>query len=419
MARKRKKQLFGAAATARAKRLSKLRRKRRRNPARVSTPAYRAGWEKTFGKKTAAKKKGTKPKKKGGAKKIVARTQKVAAPKAVRKAAKPKKQKTAAPKAAKKTTKRKGSTMAKKKSKKARSAAAKKGWRRRRAAKRYAQTRMRQGAKRHYRRTKKGRRMTKAGGRGVRSLVRARRTIKYQKRYGSGRAKHYMSRYKMRSNPSFKDVLNTMKQAVPVVASLYATRLLLNQPFVQKIPGIDKLGKHATPLLAVGAVALAHFATRTKFLSKWRGGILLGTGLNAVDTLIRAYAPANVQSMMGLQPLSDYIQLGDVYDEALGDYVNLSAEEDLGDYVQMGDDGLESEMGMLESEMGDTGTASQLQIGTGIGQRAGAGMLRPVPARSMVKAVPERGFVKEVPDVTEAYDDARVLYKGIFSGGYN
>lgn len=303
--------------------------------------------------------------------------------------------------------------------------------RRRRA---YTRTYGKRGRRGTNLRRKARKRITRRKGRGTRSLRRARRTIKYQRQYGSSAARAFMRRYKMRTNPG-KAVIDSIKRAVPVVASIYGTRWL-SQQAIPRIPGLDRLGGHVKPVGALLMLVGGAFLTkRVKFLSRWRNDILLGMGINVIDTALSTYMPASVKAQMGM--------LGDdenIYDRALGEYVQLGNADGMGEYVQLGNYvsemgeyvqlGAEEELGMeeelgIEEELGlagvEYGPASQ--IGTGIGSNWGpvdrpGGLTRRVPRRAFAAPVPSRSFVKQVPEAGPGFDKLSRLYTGVFAGGF-
>ena len=257
------------------------------------------------------------------------------------------------------------------------------------------------GGTRRYRRTLKG----NPRRRRRRSRRRSRRV---HRRYGR------KARY--RKNPGGM-LIDLAKRAAPVLVGLYAARLLISK-LGPRIPGVSRLGMFQSPALAIGAVLAVNFITKkVGRLAKYRNELLLGTGLNALDTLISAFAPASVKAMIGV---------GDVYDRALGEYVQMGeyihagqgapVDDDLsmGDYVAVGDvqeelGAVEEELGMVEEELGDEGS-----FGEGVSRSA---MLKTVPSQAYLAPVPTRSYLQPVPLATSAYDNPRSLYRGIFAGG--
>jgi hypothetical protein len=220
-------------------------------------------------------------------------------------------------------------------------------------------------------------------------------------------------------------LMGAVKAAIPVAASLYLTRFIIAK-VGPSIPGVDRLGTFKDPAIAGLMVVAANYASKTKMLSKYRSGIMLGVSLNLVDTLVKAFAPAEVKAMFGLgdsgmydealgeyATVGDYLEVGDVEpiddDIALSDYVEMSGgiEEELGAIQE--ELGVEEELGAAGSPFGNAGP----RLLGGVGQSS---MLRSIPARSAVGVIPQRSFVKQVPHAGAGYDDSRALYTGIFSG---
>ncbi|KKU98103.1 MAG: Sperm nuclear basic protein PL-I isoform PLIb, partial [Candidatus Jorgensenbacteria bacterium GW2011_GWC1_48_8] len=170
---------------------------------------------------------------------------------------------------------------------------------------------------RKFRRLKHGRRTKKRHGRGVRALARSRRSIKYSRRHGSGAARRYLKRYRMRSNPiaMLKDIASNV---LPLAAAFFGARFVSS-----KVPGLPVVGPllgnlgSGAPVAVAGAVAIgAHFLTKkVSALAKYRSAIMSGAGLNVLFTAIDAFAPASIKGFLGM---------GDsgVYDEALGNYTS-------------------------------------------------------------------------------------------------
>ncbi len=153
---------------------------------------------------------------------------------------------------------------------------------------------------------------------------------------------------------------------------------------------------------------------------------MLGASLNLVDTLVKAFAPAEVKAMFGLgdsgmydQAMGEFVTVGDYLqvgaepiddDIALSDYVEMSGvEEELGALQE--ELGVEEELGSNGSPFGDSGPN---RLG-GVGQSS---MLKALKAASSVGVVPQRSFVKNVPHAGAGYDNPNTLYTGIFGGGF-
>ena len=227
--------------------------------------------------------------------------------------------------------------------------------------------------------------------------------------------------------------------------------MTLNVPGVSAIPS-----KIRGPAVAGVLFGAGHFATKKRSLRKMRTGVLVGLGLNLLDTLLSALAPPGVKSLFGLAGADE-----DIYGPALSDYVAMDdyvALEGappienhltLSDYVAVGDTGLDPDMEGLESELGgieqdlgaieddegdtdleafeDLGTVDAYQdLGRGFmdfANRKIGGvnrrMLRAPIRRKRARApVPRRRFARPIPRVGHAFDEPAQLYTGIFSGGF-
>lgn len=291
------------------------------------------------------------------------------------------------------------------------------------ASRRRAAARRRTSSRRRLRTPIRARRKLRRRKSGVsRGLKVARRRVRSAKRRRRPVNVAYMRRYGIRANPKYA-IVDALKRALPVAAALYGTRAL-SKKVLPRIPGIDRLGRHAAPVASIGLLWLAAMATKKGKLAKHRLPILMGVALNAIDVTLGAYIPASVQAQigMGATPLYDgamgeYVGIGatPLYDGAMGEYVEMG----MGDYIEMG--GLEQEMGMgaveelgLEEELGMG--AANLQIGTGIGTPYPS-MSRPVPQRAFSAPVPQRSFIKQVPQIGPGFDDAASFNTGIFAGG--
>lgn len=253
---------------------------------------------------------------------------------------------------------------------------------------------------------------------------------RFAKRNPAGRA--YMRRYKRkgmgRRNPS--SIKDMVMQVAPVAGSLYFSRLVSGK-LAGKVPGLDRLPmQFRQPVLAGGLAIAGHFATmKVRQLRKYRGGIMVGLGVNLLDKLLGAFAPANVKEMFGI---SNYGE--DIYGPALSDYV---AVEDyvavdgtpiqdnitLSDYVAVGEyEGLEQELGAfqdlgVEQDLGeafqDLGDFTDRNLG-GVSRSA---MRAPVGTKKFLAPVPSRSFTAPIARFGGDFDKPEVLYTGIFSGG--
>ena len=245
------------------------------------------------------------------------------------------------------------------------------------------------------------------------SLKRARASIRSSHKTPTGAA--FMAKYRMRSNPSVGDVMALMKQVLPVAGALYGARAISSK-VAPKIPMFDKIpaqyqGTAMAGLLLVGG----HIATaKVAMLKQHRGSIMVGLGLNLMDALVSAFAPASVKGYFGLADsygagLSDYVQVGD--------YVSVGAtpiDDDitLSDYIEVA--GVQEELG-LEEELGveeELGGALDREYLGGVGRDS---LLRNIPSVPMLAAAPERSFTREVRSAGPGYDKGDVLYTGIFA----
>lgn len=208
-------------------------------------------------------------------------------------------------------------------------------------------------------------------------------------------------------------LVDLAKQALPVLAGLYGAKFLANK-VGPKLPGVSSLGSFAGPAVAVGVVLGVNFATKkVGALAKYRNGLMIGAGLAALDSLIGAFAPG-VKAAIGM---------GDIYDQAMGEYVAV------GDYIQMGAEPIDDDIAMsdyiqvgAEEELG----AVEEELGMGVEEELGNDLLGGVSQSSLMKVVPQRKFLEPVParSFTKAirtagpgYDNPNTLYQGIFAGG--
>jgi hypothetical protein len=220
----------------------------------------------------------------------------------------------------------------------------------------------------------------------------------------------------MRSNPS--GMMDLAMMILPIAGSLYGARAL-SFKLAGKVPGLNRLpAQFQGPAMAAVLVGAGHFATKhVGALKKHRSGVLIGTGLNLLDNLLSAFAPASVKAAFGL---------GDIYDSGLSDYVSVGEYAEvgatpindditLGDYMSVDgfpeDLGVEEELGLSE-ELGDSLSRQYL------GGVSRGSMLKKIPEQPMLAAIPERSFTKEIRSAGPGYDKADVLYAGIFGGGF-
>ena len=399
------KKLYGAALKARNKRLAKARRARGRRKTSRRNPSYfkkRKGGAKGYVRRSrirtlakaraAARRRAAGYFAKGGntrgdAKRVYTKiwSRTAAGRKRAKKAKRSRVKRIKGPSMAKKGTK----ASRKRAAKKAAKTRASKHAKRVRAGKKAARTRARKGRKGGSRKmAKRGRKRSvrrlsargrrKRYGRGVRALRRARHSIKFARKHGSGLAKRYLRRYKMRSNP-LALVKQIMKDVLPVAVGLFAARAIgANVDRVPMVGGLLAKAGSAEPVaraVLVGGVMYA--ATMSKSpLSKFRGPAMVGAGLNLVMAAVNAFAPASVKG---------YIGAGDIsYDMA-------GYQSDMADYEQ-------------------TGEYSEVSNYEEVGGWAD-GLTRGVGRHSALKQLASRSIVDEVPDFSE--DDVQ---EGIFAG---
>lgn len=278
-----------------------------------------------------------------------------------------------------------------------------------RGARKYARKyRMRSNPRRHRRRYRRNPRTT------VRAMMRARRSIRNRKdRFGAA----YATRYRMRSNPggAFVDAL---KSAAFIAAPLYLARAA-SYSLASKVPGLNMVpAKFQGTAMAALLGVVGHFATKKiAKLAKYRSSVMIGLGLNFLDNALSALAPATLKSRIGLA--------GDVFADGLGDYVSVAGAPPiddnmtLSDYVSVSDYvevGAEEELGATVEE--ELGLEQELGMDNLLGGIAQSSMLAPVAPVSPLQTVPARSFTKDVPRAGQGYDNPRNLYGGVFSGGF-
>jgi len=248
------------------------------------------------------------------------------------------------------------------------------------------------------------------------SLKRARRAILHKKK--TALAKSYARRFQMQSNPN--GIMDSVKAVIPFGAALYGSRVAtgaLVKYLGPRMPSVP----YQRPIASVAVMVGLNMASkRVPTLKRHTGAIMVGSMLNVVDSLLAAFAPTEVKAMLGM---------GDIYDGAIGDYLEV------GDYVQMSDAppiddditmadyvqvGLEEELGMgveeelgLEEELGADTLSRPL-----LGGVAASSMLAPIRSQPMLAPIPARSFTKRVPRAGAGYDKSSVLYGGIFAGGF-
>ena len=205
-------------------------------------------------------------------------------------------------------------------------------------------------------------------------------------------------------------LMSAAKKAVPILASLIgiraATRLI-----APRIP--VNLGIAQGPALAALALVGTKYAAKhIKFLSKYEDAMTIGAGINLVEQLISAFAPASVKGMLGMGGLSDYVSVSDYLQ--VGPGAPIDDNMALSDYVQVG---IDEELGLDQ----DLGVDQELGMGDAFGQGGlggSRGMLAPLASQRFLAPVPNRSFTESIPDVSAAFDDPNILYTGVFGGGF-
>ena len=282
-----------------------------------------------------------------------------------------------------------------------RSAAAKRAYRKRnkkgsrKMARKGKRRRSRRIAARRSRAIKKYRRVRRRGrvrkGKGY-SIRRARRSILFTRAHGRGKARAYLSKYRMRSNP-VRGLIDALKMALPVAAGYVGARLAAAN--FARIPGVSSLPavvlNHSGPIAALLAVVGANYLTnKVGALRKHRTGIMSGVALNAVMTLVGAYAPDSIKGYIGA---GDY-----AYNDAMSNYYAAQA-----DYVTS-DDYIES------SDYVETGAFEDMAA---YEDMAGLG---PIPHQNQLVAATQRSAFVQVPS-WEPELSRSGLHTGIFGKG--
>jgi hypothetical protein len=176
---------------------------------------------------------------------------------------------------------------------------------------------------------------------GLKTVKRARkRVLAAKKRKGAWRTRKFLGRHNMlKINPS-NGMMSAVKQVLPIAGSFYVSRLTVNK--LSEVTAVgDVIGKVplnlGKPVLSGVIMAVTHYGTKKGALAKHRTGLMLGTALAFVDSLVAALAPKDVKAMMGIkadgeekkEALSQYV--------SSGEYVAQSEYVGVGEYVSMGD----------------------------------------------------------------------------------
>lgn len=210
--------------------------------------------------------------------------------------------------------------------------------------------------------------------------------------------------------------MGLLKQAAPVVASLYGARLLSGK-IADKIPGLSAVPAQFQGLVLAGGLALlGHFLTRkVRVLQKYRSGIMLGLGINFVDKGVKALSP-DLAAQFGVSeyvavdgygmgyapPIDDNITMGEYV--AVGQYEqDLGMEQDLG---------VEQDLGMFETELGSFDDRK-------LGGVSRSQMIAPVGSMKYLAPVPPRSFTGGVPGFGPQFDEEKDLQVGMFAPFWN
>lgn len=174
----------------------------------------------------------------------------------------------------------------------------------------------------------------------MKAIARGRRSIKASKRRG-GLSGAFVRKYKMKTNPG--GIMQAVKTALPIAGSFYVSKLICNK--LSDIPALaGVLGKlpggAGKPVLAAVILAGTHYGTKKGMLAKHRTGLMLGTALALIDTIISTFAPADVKAMIGVGDaygygsMGEYVASGEYVSQ--GEYVSTGAHDygSMGDYVE-------------------------------------------------------------------------------------
>ena len=179
-------------------------------------------------------------------------------------------------------------------------------------------------------------------------IKQARKSIHAAKRRG-GLSGYYVKTYKMKSNPG--GIMQAVKTALPIAGAFYVSKVIANK-LGEMVPQVGSLnvGGYALGKPVVSGVLLVatHYGTKgfTGNKATLRSGLMLGSALALLDSVIGTFAPANVKAMMGLEPTcpADVKAVAEKVAQdgygSLGEYVSMGNNAgygSLGEYVSMGD----------------------------------------------------------------------------------
>jgi hypothetical protein len=224
-----------------------------------------------------------------------------------------------------KATKRK--TTAKRKTKRSAASYRKAALKGARTRKRNARGRGASVVRKRKRTRKQANRYASYGLKGVKKS--GRKIVRAQKRKGAWRTRRHLAKKGMMHVKNPGGMMSAMKQVLPVAGSFYISRLAANKlgdvPALGGVLSRLQVGGYdlSKPVVSGVILAAVNYGTKKGKLSKHRSALMIGTALAFVDSLIAAFAPPDVKSMIGVGeyvPTSEYV--------ASGEYVST------GDYVQ-------------------------------------------------------------------------------------
>lgn len=297
-------------------------------------------------------------------------------------------------------------------------------------------------ARRRRRTVRRRRRRNPSQTRGLVALSKGRRAYHNRKRKGRGLTRHYVKKHNIRMKNNPASMMDAVKMALPIAASLYGgkfltTKLVGVMPEAMRSSLRDVGGFNMQKPVAALAVFGAGFYGTKKLkgkAGKMRPSIVLGLGINVVDAFVCTFAPGDVCGTLGVKSeetsadadapsaASDYVQVGEYM--GIGNVPPIDDDITLADYVEIGD--LEADLGALESELGlsaELGAEEDLGRVGGFANRHLGGvhrneMLKQIPSARMTAPVPARSFVGKVPHAGQGFDADSRLYTGIFGGGF-
>jgi len=216
------------------------------------------------------------------------------------------------------------------------------------------------------------------------------------------------SRRRYRRNPGLGFFTSALKSAIPTLAGFLGNGLLVSK-VGPMIPGVSALGSFQSIVLGGAALWGWDFASRkVSLLARHRAELMAGASLQVLYSVIKAFAPASVQALIGM---NDYVAVGDYF--AVG-ATPLNDQMTMSDYVAVGSDGVQEELGLeeelgVEEELGNDALLGGVQQGSLVAQ---------VPSQRYLAPVPARSFTRQIPTAGAGYDNPNSLYTGIFAGRF-